>query len=124
MAQHVLRRDEAIPYSPANHTGTVNRRYIGPGALESQALELLRGTLQPGQGALPHAHPGIEQVVYVLSGRAKAQVGAETFEVGPGDCCHFPADVSHAFFAIGEEPAEIIVVYAPPYGEQPENVIR
>ncbi len=119
-----MRRDEADTYSPANHTGTANRRYVGPGALESRAMEILRGTLQPGRGAMPHAHPGIEQAVYLMSGRAVAEVSGERFELEAGDCCHFPADTTHSFAAIGAEPAEIIVVYAPPYGERPENVIR
>jgi len=119
-----MRRVEATPYSPAGHTGTVNRRYVGPGALESQTMELVRGTLQPGQGATPHLHPGIEQAVYLLSGCAEAEVGGERFELRAGDCCHFPPDMPHSFVAIGKEAAEIIVVYAPPYGERPENAIR
>lgn len=124
MVRYLMRRDDAAPYNPANHTGTVNRRYVGPGALESSTMEVLRGTLQPSRGALPHSHPGIEQAVYMLSGRAEAQVGGERFELKAGDCCHFPANIPHSFIAIGETPAEIIVVYTPPYGERPENVIR
>ena len=124
MSRYMLRRDQVEAYSPANHSGTSNRRYVGPGALESQTMELLRGTLQPGLGAMPHAHPGIEQAVYLISGRAVAEVRGERFELEAGDCCHFPAETPHSFVAIGAEPAEIIVVYAPPYGERPENVTR
>jgi len=119
-----MRSDEADAYSPANHTGTLNRRLVGPGALGSQSMEILRGTLQPGRGAEPHAHPGIEQAVYMISGQAVAEVGGERFELGAGDCCHFPAASTHSFVAVGNEPAEIVVVYAPPYGERPENVVR
>lgn len=124
MARYVIRSDEAEAYSPANHTGTLNRRLVGPGALGSQAIEILRGTLQPGRGAAPHAHPGIEQAVYLISGQAVAEISGERFELEAGDCCHFPASTKHSFIAVGDKPAEIVVVYAPPYGERPENVVR
>ena len=124
MSRYLMRSSEAHAYRPANHTGTLNRRLVGPGALESKAIEILRGSLQPGKGAVPHAHPGIEQAVYLISGQAVAEVAGERLELATGDCCHFPADTSHSFIAVGDEPAEIIVVYAPPYGERPENVVR
>jgi mannose-6-phosphate isomerase-like protein (cupin superfamily) len=111
-------------YHPANHTGTLNHRLIGPETVGAKHIELLHGTVQPGKGALPHAHPGIEQVVYMLAGRAVAEVGGERAEVGPGDCCFFPADAQHVFTAIGDEPVRLLVIYSPPYEENPTRVIR
>jgi mannose-6-phosphate isomerase-like protein (cupin superfamily) len=87
-------------------------------------VELVLGELEPGKGALPHAHPGIEQVCYLLEGRALAEVGGERAELGPGDCCFFPADTMHVFTAVGEAPCKVLVVYAPPYEENPERVVR
>lgn len=124
MSRYLMRSGDAEAYSPANHTGTSNRRLVGPGAIESGTMEILRGTLQPGRGAEPHAHPGIEQAVYMISGNAVAEVGGMRLELGTGDCCHFPAGTPHSFTAVGDEPAEIVVVYSPPYGERPENVVR
>lgn len=40
----------------------------------SRDVDVLLGVIDKGQGALPHAHPGIEQVCYLLSGTARAQV--------------------------------------------------
>lgn len=122
--RYFIRPDEVPSYSPRNHSGTVNRRLIGPDTVGSRNLEVLRGTLQPGKGAMPHAHPGIEQVCYVLAGRAVAEVDGQCRELGAGDCCFFPADVAHTFTAVGEEPVEILVVYSPPYEEQPDRVVR
>ena len=76
-----------------------------------------------GGGALPHRHPGIEQVCYMLSGRARAEVGGETCELGPGDSCFFPANEVHAFTRISEEPVRVLVIYSPPYGESKEKGI-
>lgn len=118
-------RTEDIPgYHPANHLGTLNRRLIGRETVGATQLEVIHGTIERGKGALPHAHPGIEQVCYMLAGRARAEVNGESRELGPGDCCFFPADAFHVFTVISEEPAQLLVIYAPPYEESPKRVIR
>ena len=114
----VARSAAATTYSPANHTGTTNRRLVGPGALGSGRVEVIRGSIEPGSGALPHRHHGIEQVCYVIAGTARASVGGRTADLGPGDCCVFPADTEHTFTATGDSPAEILVIYSPPYAER------
>ena len=112
------------PYSPANHTGTSNRRLIGPENVGARNIELVLGVIAKGHGALPHRHPGIEQVCYLLEGRARAEVGGEVCELEPGDCCYFPPDVAHVFTVTSDQPAKVLVVYSPPYGENPDNVRR
>lgn len=116
--------DSVAGYHPANHVGTLNRRLIGKETVGARQLEVVHGTIQKGKGALPHAHPGIEQVCYVLEGRALAEVGGQRREMGPGDCCFFPADTMHVFTVISDEPVKLLVIYAPPYEESPDRVIR
>lgn len=122
--KYLVKAASVQPYSPANHTGTVNRRLIGPETVGARQLEVVLGVVQKGTGALPHSHPGIEQVCYLLEGRARAEVGGEAMELGPGDCCFFPADVPHVFTVTSEQPARVLVIYAPPYGESPAKVHR
>ena len=122
--RYFVRAADVPAYHPANHTGTVNRRLVSPDTVGAKRIEVLLGVIEPNQGALPHAHPGIEQVCYLLEGRAVAEVGGEKCELGPGDCCFFPADVPHRFTAVGEAPVKVLVVYSPPYGEDPGKVIR
>ena len=123
-SRYFVRHEDVSPYHPANHTGTVNRRLIGAENVGARRLELVHGTVEKGKGALPHAHPGIEQVCYMLEGRARAEVGGEVCELGPGDCCFFPADVPHVFTVVSDEPVEVLVIYAPPYGEAPHKTKR
>ena len=115
---------DAKPYSPANHTGTVNRRLIGQDNVGARHVEVVLGVIEKGRGASQHAHPGIEQVCYLLEGRARAEVGGETCDMEPGDCCFFPPDIPHVFTSIGDQPAKVLVIYSPPYGENPDKVIR
>jgi hypothetical protein len=60
--RYFVRAEDVPAYHPANHTGTVNKRLIDPKLTGAKNIEIVCGTLQPGNGALPHAHPGIEQV--------------------------------------------------------------
>ena len=119
-----VRGAEVPGYHPANHTGTTNRRLIGPENVGAKGVEMVLGTIERGQGALPHAHPGIEQVCYMLEGTAVAEVGGERCELGPGDACYFPPDAMHVFTVTSDAPVRVLVVYTPPYGENPKNVVR
>jgi quercetin dioxygenase-like cupin family protein len=121
---YFVRADEVQGYHPANHVGTLNKRLIGRETVGAEQLEVVLGTIEKGKGALPHAHPGIEQVCYMIQGRARAEVAGETCELGPGDCCFFPPDIPHVFTVTSEEPVKVLVIYAPPYEESPDRVIR
>ena len=123
-ARYFIRETEVAGYHPANHTGTLNKRLIGPETVGARQLEVLVGRIEPGNGALPHAHPGIEQVCYMLQGRAIAQVGGQRQELRAGDCCFFPADMMHTFTVVGDEVARVLVIYSPPYEESADRVIR
>lgn len=128
MSRYVVRTQDVTPYHPANHTGTHNRRLISRDSVGAQQMEVLLGVIERDHGALPHAHPGIEQAGYVLAGQAEVEIGEgaarEVVTIGPGDACFFPADVMHKLRVIGEEPLRILVIYAPPYEESPDRVIR
>ena len=118
-------KPEDVPtYSPANHTGTVNRRLIGPETVGAKHIEVLLGTLQKGGAAHPHAHPGMEQVCYLLEGRMRVEIGGQSREIGPGECCFFPAGEEHVVTVVSEAPVRVLVIYSPPYGEDPAKVVR
>ena len=123
-ANYFANQQSVEPYHPANHTGTTNYRLIGPETVGAKQLEVVLGVITKGKGALPHRHPGIEQVCYMLEGQAIAEVGGERREMGPGDCVFFPAGVPHLFVAISDTPVKLLVIYSPPYGENPAKVIR
>ena len=112
-----VRQSEVAPYSPANHTGTRNYRLIGPETVGAKRVEVLVGEIERGKGALPHAHPGIEQVCYLLEGAAHVEVAGEKFELAPGEACFFPAGAQHLFIVTSDR-ARVLVVYSPPYLEK------
>ena len=121
--RYLVRQADVAPYSPANHSGSRNFRLIGPETVGAKQVEVLIGEIERGKGALPHSHPGIEQVCYLLEGAAHVEVAGEKFEMQPGEACFFPADEQHLLIVTSER-AKLMVIYAPPYGEDPAKVRR
>jgi quercetin dioxygenase-like cupin family protein len=122
--RYFINAGEVETYSPANHTGTVNRRLIGPDTVGSEHLELLEGTIEPGEGALLHTHPDLDQAVYVLVGTARAEIDGQVRDMGPGDVAFFPKGMPHIFTVTGDRPAKVLVIYTPPYLENPTQAVR
>jgi len=116
-SRYRVRQAEVAPYSPANHSGTKNYRLIGPETVGARQVEVLIGEIQQGKGALPHAHPGIEQVCYLLEGAAHVEVAGEAFELAAGEACFFPAGEEHVF-TVTSARARVLVIYSPPYLER------
>ena len=73
--RYCVRADEVAGYHPANHTGTLNRRLIGPETVGATQLEVVLGVVEKGRGAEPHAHPGIEGVLPIGRPRARRSGG-------------------------------------------------
>lgn len=113
----VVRGSDIAPYAPANHTGTANRRVICEETVGARKLEILIGTIQKGHGAQEHAHPQLEQLGYFLHGSGMSEVDGVAEAVTVGAWSFLPKGVFHRFTVTSEEPVQLIVVYAPPYGE-------
>jgi transcriptional regulator with XRE-family HTH domain len=61
----------------------------------------------------PRSHDGSEWI-YVLSGRMRLVLGDEDFVLGPGEVAEFDTKVPHWFGSAGEQPAEILSIFARP----------
>jgi quercetin dioxygenase-like cupin family protein len=120
---YITRAADVTPYSPANHTGTKNYRLVGPAVNGATTMEIVLGDIERNEGTPPHAHPGIEQAVYMLEGEAIAGIEGVEHHVRQGDMVFFPANVFHSFKAVSER-IKVLVIYSPPYGENPAQLIR
>ena len=116
-SRYHIRQGEVEGYAPKNHSGTTNKRLIGAENVGAQQIEVVLGQVEKSQGAHPHAHPGIEQVCYMLEGTAHVEVAGEAFDMVAGDSCFFPAGEMHSLTATSDTPAKVLVIYAPPYAE-------
>jgi transcriptional regulator with XRE-family HTH domain len=73
-------------------------------------IQAIRVTLPPGRThrAVRHAHDGVE-VMVVLHGRVRVEIGSELHELGPGDAVHFDASRPHAYFNGSREHDAVLV---------------
>jgi quercetin dioxygenase-like cupin family protein len=69
-------------------------------------------TLEPGHTPRPHSHH-YEQIVYIMSGRARFVVGEEEVELGPGGMVLIPPDVEHYAETVGDEPCVDLSIFTP-----------
>jgi quercetin dioxygenase-like cupin family protein len=120
--KYVLRPEDVPAYSPANHSGTRNHRMVAPGVNGAQFMEIIYGDIERHAGSVAHAHPGLEQATYVIEGEATVEVDGITHQVKGGDLLFFPAHVFHDIQVVSER-IKLLVIYAPPYGENPAQVI-
>ena len=69
-------------------------------------------TIEPGRDSTAyHRHHFEEECLYILSGRARLEVGDETSELGAGDFVGFPAGgEAHSLTNTGREPLVCLVM--------------
>jgi mannose-6-phosphate isomerase-like protein (cupin superfamily) len=100
-----------------NHSGRVSWRLITLEILGARNLKVLRGTVQPGKGTVPHPHPTLDQFCYIKRGTAQVTVAGVAVTLSAGDICFFEADSDREILVTGNQPAEMLVIYLPTYGD-------
>lgn len=98
--------------------GGLGIRYLIDGSV-SGGTGLFELAVAPGSNVPPpHAHPGNEELVYVLQGTLRYTVGAETRDLGPGDTWRTPPGVAHGFSNPFDTPARALIALSPDIGAQ------
>jgi uncharacterized cupin superfamily protein len=89
-ADDIAEADEVHIKHPWNPKSDIYiRRLSDIAGLKRAVLQIAR--VPPGKESfLPHWHEHDEEFLYILSGRGRAEIGDEVFEVGPGDFMGFP----------------------------------
>jgi quercetin dioxygenase-like cupin family protein len=92
------------------------------GLTAAERLMLVRVTMPPGKGHAFHRHPAMEEIIYVVSGRAEQWVDRESRVLGPGEAAHIPADVVHGTYNAGDGDLVILAILSPAVFEGPALV--
>jgi quercetin dioxygenase-like cupin family protein len=93
-----------------------------PGLTQAEELLLVRVRMPPGEGHAFHRHPAMEEIIYVISGRAEQWVDTESRTLGPGDVAHIPRDVVHGTYNSGGETLVFLALLAPARSDAPALV--
>ena len=80
----------------------------------AEHLTLGRVTIKAGHSNPRHAHSNCEEVLYLLAGKLEHSIGDEVVTLNPGDTITLPAGSFHDARSVGQEDADMIVVYNTP----------
>jgi quercetin dioxygenase-like cupin family protein len=84
-----------------------------PGLTDAKDLQLVRVSMPPGTGHAFHRHPAMEEIIYVVSGRAEQWVDRARRELGPGEIAHIPKDVVHGTYNAGADTLVFLAILSP-----------
>ena len=88
-----------------------------PALTDAQQLYLVRVTMGPGQSHAFHRHPELEEIIYVISGKAEQWVDRESRILSAGELAHVPRDVVHGTYNAGSEPLVFLAILSPAQSE-------
>ena len=77
----------------------------------SEKLTVGRVVIRKGEHNPRHAHDNCQEILYLLAGRLKHEVGGEWVTLEPGDTLVVDAGVPHHAKSVGDVDADMIVVY-------------
>lgn len=110
VGETVVLRSQDQPVLRDETTG-FTRRCIAP-ILPSRGLDWVLNDLPPGQSTgtfVPH-RIGVEEYIYVLSGRLHATLGQEDHVLEQGDALYFQAHIPHTFTADDTTPCQYFLI--------------
>ncbi len=93
-----------------------------PGLTDAEKLMLVRVTMPPGKAHRFHRHPQMEEIIYILEGRAEQWVGRGRRVLGPGDAAHIPTNRVHGTYNAGDSDLVFLAILSPAIFEGPALV--
>lgn len=69
-----------------------------PGLVDNDKLALVRVHMPAGTGHAFHRHPTMEEIIYVVEGKAEQWVDRERRTLDAGEIAHIPRDMVHATY--------------------------
>ena len=77
------------------------------------ALTAFESSPAPGEGPPLHRHPNQDEVIYVLAGRLRVRLEETIHEAPAGSFMFFPRGTTHTWQNTGDDPARLLVLFAP-----------
>lgn len=89
-------------------------RFVAPGSDTAGRFGLFRWDMGPHAGGpAAHFHNTFSESFYVLRGAVRLYDGSSWVEAVAGDFLHVPEGAAHAFANEGDEPASMLILFAP-----------
>lgn len=95
--------------------GSEIRELMHPARHAVRNQSLAEAIVAPGETTALHRHHKSEELYHVTAGQGHMTLGAETFDVGPGDTVCIPPGTPHCIANTGTGPLHILCACTPPY---------
>lgn len=82
------------------------------------AMDYFICEVAPHGGPPLHVHHNQDETLHVVNGRFKVRIGDQEHTLDPGGFAYLPAGLPHAFLNLTDQPAELIIVFAPGGGHK------
>jgi quercetin dioxygenase-like cupin family protein len=112
--------DDAIPLVVGPGGGETVRNPVGgivtfkaTGMETASALTVFESVIAPGDGPPLHVHAREDEVLYVLEGEFRFQLGEEVHEAPEGSLMYVPRDVAHCFQNVASHPSRLLITFTP-----------
>ena len=76
----------------------------------TERITIIVQSYQPGGKHKLHKHDNLEQVYYILKGRARVRGGEQVFEAKEGDFIYIPRGVLHSNENIGDDELKVLLI--------------
>lgn len=83
------------------------------GLVDNDRLALVRVHMPAGTGHTFHRHPTLEEIIYVVEGRAEQWVDRERQILAAGEIAHIPMDMVHATYNPFDTPLVFLAILSP-----------
>jgi len=111
MKYNSITNDEALRNRISEDWGSLT--WLASGKIgNSGGVTLGRVVIKSGSANPRHCHNNCEEVLYLLTGVLNHSVGDETITLKPGDVLTVPVGTFHNAVSVGEQEADMIVVYS------------
>ena len=93
----------------------VSKLLLAPKTVGTRNVSMGLNVTEVGSMIPDHAHEDSEEVMFIISGRAKLVIEGEgEWEIGPETAIYSPLGKKHRLENIGDEPLKLVWVYGPP----------
>jgi quercetin dioxygenase-like cupin family protein len=112
--------DEAIPLMVGPGGGETVRNPVGgivtfkaTGMESAGVLTTFESVIAPGDGPPLHVHAREDEVLYVLEGEFRFQLGDDVHGAPEGSLMYVPRGVAHCFQNVADHPGRLLIFFTP-----------
>lgn len=103
--------------------GSLIRELMHPTRHGSRAQSLAEATVPVGVETVLHRHRTSEELYHITRGAGSMTLGADAFDLRPGDTVCIPPGTPHRIRSVGPEPLVILCACCPAYSDDDTDLL-